>query len=273
MIEIDSLEELKSIELEIMKKIHMFCESNGIRYYLAYGTLIGAVRHKGFIPWDDDIDIFMPRPDYERFINEFQFFASQNNLNIASNKTKPYMCRAFAKICDSRTIQFEPKYKDKEPRGVFVDVWPLDGYPKTWIGRKLHQCILTVEFIILYASLTKIEYIPQKNKLKRLLIRIFRNTDSEKLLKKFEKNTKKYSFDDSDWVMCSSAKPQMFKKEWFKDRILLNFEDAKFYAPVGYDEYLRCRYGDYLKLPPKEEQNPHHVINTYWKEDTDENPN
>lgn len=271
--EIVDLNELKTIELQIMVKIHEFCEKNGIYYCLAYGTLIGAIRHNGFIPWDDDIDIIMPRPDYDRFIEEFGDYASQNNLCIASNKTKPHMCRAFAKICDTRTIQFEPKYKDNDSRGVFVDVWPLDGYPKGWVSRKIHQFRLFSQFVILYASLTNIEYIPSQQLLKRMLIRLCQNVDSEKLLTKFELNTRKYPFDNSDWVTCSSAKPEMFKKSWFLDRFLVDFEGNNFYAPVGYDEYLRCRYGDYMKLPPKEQQKPHHVIDTYWKEDTDENIN
>lgn len=268
--EITSLDELKSIELDIMKKIHTFCESENIFYVLGYGTLIGAVRHKGFIPWDDDIDILMPRHEYERFMDSFGAFAEENGLYIASNRTKPHMCRAFAKVCDKRTIQYEPKYKDREARGVFVDVWPLDGYPSNRISRKIHQGKLLIEFIALHASFTNLDYIPKEQTNKRALIRLFSKADSEKILEKFERDTRKYPYDNSEWVMCSSTKPELFRRKWFEGRFLTDFEDAQFYAPSGYDEYLRCRYGDYMKLPPVEQQKPHHVIDTYWKEDTNE---
>lgn len=267
--EITSLDELKSIELDIMKKIHTFCVENNIQYYLAYGTLIGAIRHKGFIPWDDDIDIWMVRPEYEKFMATFGEYARQHDLCIASNRTKPYMCRAFAKICDTRTIQYEPKYIDKDPRGVFVDIWPLDGYPNNKIHRMLHQKKLLAEFGMLYASLTKLEYIPEEQKKKRTLIKLFQHFDSGIILKEYEKTSRKYKYEDSDYLF--SGRPVcFFKKEWFSKQILWNFEDTQFFVPNGYDDLLRSVYGDYMKLPPVEQQKPHHVIDTYWKEDTDE---
>ena len=265
--EITELSELKSIELEIMKKIHHFCTEHNIRYFLGYGTLIGAVRHGGFIPWDDDIDIYMPRPDYEKFIASFKEFGENNDLCIASNRTKPYMCRNFAKVCDTRTIQYEPKYKDTEARGVFVDIWPLDGYPCNSLLRRIHWLKLYLEFAVLYASLTKLEYIPKNQIMKRMLIICFRNLKSEKILEVFDRDTRKYPYDNSKWVVCSPAKPEYYKKEWFEELKLMKFEDSEFYAPVKYDEYLTCRYGKYMELPPIELQKPHHVIDTYWKDD------
>lgn len=262
--EIKDLGELKLIELDIMKKIHIFCEENNIEYYLAYGTLIGAIRHNGFIPWDDDIDIFMNRENYNKFIQRFESFAVKNNLSLASNKTKPHMCRAFAKVCDTRTIQYEPKYKDKDPRGVFVDIWPLDGYPKNFVHRFLHKQVVLMLFILLMASLTNIEYISKEQKLKRMLIKLCSNFDSEKILKKFERRIKKYSFDTSEYVFCIDTRTKYFKRKWFDNKILVKFEDTKFWAPSGYDEFLTTRYGKYMEYPPVEEQKPHHVIDTYW---------
>ena len=127
--EITSLDELKKIELEIMKKIHEFCVENKITYYLAYGTLIGAIRHKGFIPWDDDIDILMKREDYNRFLELFPEWCKDKNLSIANPWTKPYYGRPMTKVYDNRTFLTEPDFRSDDPYGVFVDIWILDGFP------------------------------------------------------------------------------------------------------------------------------------------------
>ena len=136
--EITDLEELKHIELEVMKKIHEFCEENSIIYYLCFGTLIGAVRHDGFIPWDDDIDIYMKRDDYEKFLTLFPQKAEELDLNYANYMTKPYYGRCFTKVFDNKTVLKEPQYKTDDDIGVFVDIWPLDGTPNIVFFRKLY---------------------------------------------------------------------------------------------------------------------------------------
>lgn len=112
---IESLDELKKIELDIMIKVHQFCEENGIKYYMIAGTLIGAIRHKGFIPWDDDIDIAMPREDYEKFLKIFPEYGKKNNLLAVNNRTKPYYGRPMTKVIDTRTSLTEPEYRSDDP--------------------------------------------------------------------------------------------------------------------------------------------------------------
>lgn len=264
--EIKNLDELKKIELEIMKKIHNFCVDNNIRYFLSYGTLIGAIRHKGFIPWDDDIDILLPRPDYDNFVEKFPEYAKKNNLYLANDKTKPALLRPFSKVCDSRTIQYEPKYKDPEPRGVFVDVWPLDGLPNNVIKRFFYSKIMYFKYVHLMASLTNIDYIPKKNRMKRLLIRLFSKADYYKLIEKYKNYSTKYDYDKSKYIVSSGVKAMVFEKSLFDSTIISKFEDAEFFIPSGYDKYLRKFYGDYMTPPPPEKQVPHHVINTFWKD-------
>ena len=112
-----------------MIKVHQFCEENGIKYYMIAGTLIGAIRHKGFIPWDDDIDIAMPREDYEKFLKIFPEYGKKNNLLAVNNRTKPYYGRPMTKVIDTRTSLTEPEYRSDDPIGVFVDIWVMDGVP------------------------------------------------------------------------------------------------------------------------------------------------
>ena len=116
--------ELKSIELNILKDIHTFCEMNNLTYYLCGGTLLGAVRHRGFIPWDDDIDIFMPRVDYDRFLTEY---ASKQYTVLCHKNTQGYYL-PFAKVVDKSTRIEETLVKSIPNCGVYVDVFPIDGF-------------------------------------------------------------------------------------------------------------------------------------------------
>ena len=116
-----SLEEMKQIEVDILLNIDSFCKENGIKYGIGYGTLIGAVRHHGFIPWDDDIDIWMPRPDYDKFINYYQ----DPTYQLQCMEKGGYY-RTYAKVFDTRTIITNTNNKDM---GIFVDIIPIDGLP------------------------------------------------------------------------------------------------------------------------------------------------
>ena len=119
-----SADELKEIQLNLLNNIDHFCKSNGIQYFLAYGTLIGAIRHDGFIPWDDDIDIAMPRPDYDRFIKKFNAYSKDyqvEDYSITDNYPTP-----FAKVIDTRTEMRMTLYNQRSS-GVYIDVFPIDG--------------------------------------------------------------------------------------------------------------------------------------------------
>ena len=136
-------EELKRIQLDLLQKTADFCEQNGLRYFLCGGTLIGAVRHKGYIPWDDDIDIAMPRPDYDRFINTFN--KQENYYQVVSRENNHAYSYAFAKVYDNRTILQELHYKGST-FGVYIDILPADGVKDASQIRKimwLHKILNT----------------------------------------------------------------------------------------------------------------------------------
>ncbi len=266
--EIVELDELKNLELEIMKKIHLFCVEHNITYYLSYGTLLGAVRHSGFIPWDDDIDIQMPRPDYEKFLQSFPGFAKQNGLTVVNHTTKPYYGRNFSKVIDCNTILVEPQYKTDDPIGVFVDIWPLDGLPDGKVKRYFYN--KRADFLaklILAASMKKDKSLSLFKRTAIFFAGVFK---PHKLILKLERLMKKYPFEKSKFVKCY-LDSVVFEREEYNEKIPMPFEDAEFFAPAAYDSILRKEYGDYTKLPPLEDRIPHHVINTYYKDRADGN--
>lgn len=261
---IESLDELKKIELDIMIKVHQFCEENGIKYYMIAGTLIGAIRHKGFIPWDDDIDIAMPREDYEKFLKKFPEYGKKNNLLAINNRTNPYYGRPMTKVIDTRTSLTEPEYRSDDPIGVFVDIWVMDGVPDdaskdAWL-KKMRK-----EKEILFASAYKAT--TQFSFAKNLAILLGRPINYKKRAEKFDKLAQTYKYEECDTVVNyigMTKKLETYQKSWFGEGVLVDFEGYKFWAPVKYDEWLRARFGDYMQLPPENERIPHHVMNTYW---------
>lgn len=260
--EIDSLEELKAVELEIMKKIHAFCEKHNLTYYLAYGTMIGAIRHNGFIPWDDDIDIFMPREDYENFLTLFVREQESLDLAIVNHTTTPYLGRAMSKVIDTRTLLTELKYKNDDKIGVFVDIFPLDGLPKPGVKRKIHMFTCKL--------LSKVFYTKKELKKKSLidyLILLLSLPYSEKtIISYLDKKMKQYRYKDCEEVTSYAAHLyRIMPKILFSEKKLHQFEDTHFYIHNGYDELLRMIYGDYMELPPEGERSPHHIANVFWK--------
>lgn len=261
--EIISLEELKKIELEIMKKVHTFCEENNIKYFLCGGTLIGAVRHQGFIPWDDDIDIYMVREEYDKFVDLFQKSQDELGLELVNHKTKRHYGRLLSKVIGSNTVLVETQYKTDDPIGVFIDIWPIDGLPNNNIKRNLYiKTAVLLKKMILAASMN---YDKNYKMGRRILVRICSIFNPDKLLNKLEKMARKYDVKESDMVKCFAGLRAVYPKEVFDERILMQFEEEYFYGPKEYDQMLKIDYGDYMQLPPVEQQKPHHVMNVYYK--------
>lgn len=262
--EITELDTLKEIELDMMKLIHQFCEEKGIRYYIAYGTLLGTIRHNGFIPWDDDIDVHVPRLDYIRFEKEFPEWGNKHGLYLASPHSEEYFLpRDMMKVCDSRTELIETSYKRTNRIGVFVDIWPLDNVPdsdfiaKTWIANTWikRQMVLASDVV------------PSTQKgIKALAAQIIGKFDTKKLMASYEKSSSRYKNKSTQRYITFQATKMLFEQKWFEKRDLHIFEDSAFYIPHNYHEILTVRYGDYMKLPPEEQRTPHHVQNVWWKE-------
>lgn len=266
-----SPEETKKVELDILTALADFCDSHGLKYYLAYGTLIGAVRHKGFIPWDDDIDIQMPRPDYDELLRLFNKENEGGPLKVIS-PYDPKSFYSFAKIIDTRTVKIEDgiKYKGAEPLGIDVDIFPLDGQPDDdaaydkWYKNK-YKAYKMMHLVLSDPDLT------WKRKLICPILQLIRS--KEYYQKKADKLTAPYKFEESRYVGCTASlfnsKKNRHEKSLYAESVMLDFEDKKFKAPVGYHEILTAMYGDYMKLPPAEQQVTHHLNKTFFKDGTE----
>lgn len=257
------LQELKKIELDIMEYIHGICVRNNIKYCIGYGTLLGAIRHKGFIPWDDDIDIVMPRPEYDKFVRCMR--KEPNSKYILKTPDDEDYCYEFSKVIDNTTLVVEDDVEGSNI-GVWVDIFPLDGLRGTDIVQeKLLYFYQRCRVASIYKSL------PKSNALIRPLMFVFwklcKAIGPKFFLNKIVKLSQKYSYDDSEFVgFCGDIylENRLENRMWFEDIIDIPFEDRVFKAPASYDAYLKSLYGNYMQLPPEDKRVPHR-IKAYYK--------
>lgn len=245
-----------------------FLESHNLKWCVAYGTAIGTVRHKGLIPWDDDIDIYMPREDYDKlFAMKSEF--TNTNYDVVSVNDKDYYLR-FGKIYDKTTSLWETHHF-KYNIGVYIDVFPLDTIDEdNALSRKHYfeakRMFEKYKFSLANINIKDIIGLISKRRFGTLyswysvfLKNAFVN--SPKQLLKYNSFIKQHSNPEGRYC-CSFASTasnvEIYPKEWFESFISVPFEDMTVKLPVEYDKYLRENYGDYMKLPPKEQQVPHH---------------
>lgn len=268
-----SMSDIQKGAIQILKEIDNICNKLNIKYVLAYGTLLGAIRHKGFIPWDDDVDIMMPRKDYnilvKYFIENKEKLLPLKIFNTSTVKEYPYM---ISRISDIR-YELDVKNEKKYGIGLFVDIYPIDGLGNDENkSKKLHNKAS------LYASMC---FLSTRNSIKRentkgicrillkypafIIAKIF---GKDFFMKNLTKLSQKFSYDESKYVSCVvwGAIDDIFPRSWLEERIKISFENETFYVPKEYDKFLRQSYGNYMKLPPLKEQKPHHYYEAYKKE-------
>lgn len=279
---------LKNLELNILKDVADFCEENGLRYYLCGGTLLGCIRHHGFIPWDDDIDIIMPRPDYMKFIKLYNNKESVYRVNSLETDSSWYS--AFAEVEDTRTLKIYTGFNISNNHGINIDVFPTDGSPNDSIKRKIFWKINNL--LMRISTLSQLNFSVSRHFVdqeKRFtLLRTWSRTFIKflgipiasllcsflDLRKIVEKRAMRYDVDQSEYIGCSTF-PHYSYKECVKGKPFLKivkrkFEDRYFCTPGNYDEYLTNLYGDYMRLPPEEKRVTHHNFVAYWKDDNKE---
>lgn len=264
--EID-LEQMKSIQVGILDKVAEFCDKNHLRYYLSSGTLIGAIRHKGFIPWDDDVDLYMLRDDYEKFIRVFNGFDDNFRVLSLLNVSKyPY---SAAKVEDCRTILIE-KFDYPIDIGISIDIFPIDGVPDDIKLRKAYfSKIGRIRRLILLKNLA-VDF-KARSLFKNIVLYVSKilliAKRADKLIKKLE-NTIDKNNNNSTYV-CNLVMGNGYGTEYLRstmnDTCEVEFEGKMYKTMVGYDEYLRKTYGDYMQLPPVEKRVTHHFFKAYWK--------
>ena len=254
------LSEVQTIIWDIMNKIKPIIERNNYKYYMLGGTLLGAIRHKGFIPWDDDIDIGMPREDYERFIkNISKELPDYLKLNTYWDKSPHHYY--FSRIVDTRHEVKRTGSTVERNEPVWIDIFPLDGMPNNGLIRRIHMWkLLYARARYHIATFDKINLKrPGRPLSERIVIWWVKHTgigihsNPREWLDKIDKLMKKYSIEDTNWVcnfMGQYKFKEMFPKEWYGQGKMYEFEDSRLMGPAEYDKVLTQQYGNYM-TPPK----------------------
>lgn len=243
---------------------HEFCVSHGLRYYCIGGTALGAARHNGFIPWDDDIDVGMPRADYEKFKELSAREINEKTKYLAEFPSdKRDFVYTFGKLYDTETTLIEnTRFRTK--RGVYLDIFPLDG-----IGDSKEEAVKNFKKIDKWSNLlsTRICAVRKGRKwyknLSVILSRAVPNfiINQQKLMQKIDNMSQKLKFDECKYVANISGnwhEKEILKREVFGEPTLCSFENMEVYIPKKVDEYLKGLYGDWKRLPPPEKRVTHH---------------
>lgn len=254
------IKELQEVQLNIFKELKRVCDKHHIRYYMACGTCLGAVRHKGFIPWDDDVDCFMYLDDIRRLMKYRDEF--QDGYFLQCKETDPEFQWPIYRLRDSRTTCIE---KEEQPldinHGFFVDIYPLYYYPDKMIVAHFY-ILLSFVYRILYMGREPYNHGEKVKNLSRVLLTMFQGSQRDKIIKNIEKKLCKYKNTEEILTYYGldifPTHAITYKTAWFEKPSELKFEDDTFSAPTKPKKYLRRRYGNFMKLPPKEEQQPHH---------------
>lgn len=267
--------EIKDIELNILIEFDKFCEANHLYYVMCGGTLLGAVRHKGFIPWDDDIDVLMPRPDYDRLINGegIDFSSLPDYLRVASWKNGEIKF-PFMKMLDTRTkVKVDFFDAEQSVDKIWIDIFPIDGNPHDEAElKKLYKKSIRWRKILCLKTAQPGE---GKTKLKRLLkpflIKLVGVFSFDYLCRKIDKISTEYNFDNCEeigGVLWGYGPQERVNKKAFMTPVKLEFEGKQFNAPSNWDEYLTGLYKDYMQLPP-EDKRVQHGMTAFIKGESD----
>lgn len=258
---IDDVREIQAIELEILRAVDAFNKENGLRWFLAGGTLLGAIRHGGFIPWDNDIDICMPRPDYEAFIKTFGVHGPYRVMGPEDGNDYIY---PFVKVVDTRTRLVERANPMKiTGLGLYIDIFPLDGYGNDpdEAARLITAAHREGSHIAYTAGCT--EGITLTQKLARLFrkARVALSGGREACFGRLLRKLEAHPFDSSAYIGSTYGvrfEKEIVPREDFAASVPVRFGEDTFPAPVGYDRYLTNMYGDYMTPPPVEKQIANH---------------
>lgn len=265
-----SHEEIQDRLFDMMCRFDSFCKENDIEYYLAYGTLIGAVRHGGFIPWDDDVDVLVPRESYEKLKN-FTRIDDETDIVSAWNDCGYYHPYTYINLADRRTIIDETFAAHPTGKGLFIDVFPLDEFPENRIKRIAFMMpILLLRSVHMFTTkpLSKDKNI--KALVKNTLIVLSKPIDEIKMAKKIDEISMKYYRKDCGYVgltLQADLRLNLWKKKDYDHPVSVKYNGKDFPAPCDYDDVLRIGYGDYMTPPPPESRNSTHGFDAFERKE------
>ena len=265
--EVTDIREIQQMELGIMEYIHEICQKIGVKYFLAYGSLIGAVRHKGFIPWDDDMDICMLREDYEK-LQDYLIANPDERYEVMSYKNNLNYVYPFMKVQDNQTYLLEEDVRIDSNMGIYVDIFPVDGYEDDSVFKDKMTRLIKKRQLSCYTF----KGITNTKSLLNSLIRyisviIFYFTNTNKYIRGIDDLAQSRKVDDYelvDYLIYKDMNKPVWKREWLKQTITGVFEGKEFMIPKNYHEILTSDYGDYTQLPPVELRFSHHDFQL-WK--------
>ena len=258
-----------AIILDVLRFFNDVCKAHGLTYFCCGGTAIGAIRHGGFIPWDDDIDVFMPRPHYDRFV-QLASEAHWDDYELVTPYNKADYPLFFAKLCNRHTTLVE-EADTPCVVGLYIDIFPIDGAPDDVVAaqamearfRKTKNKLEAISTHNTFAEYMRLLTMPREwgRFVRKTIGFFFRQSYRRRLLRQLAAISYQYDYDSSTVVAvyCGSYGPkEVFPKQWLSGTVPFSFEGLTVDLPTGYDEYLRQYYGDYMQLPPEEKRVAHH---------------
>lgn len=277
----EELKKMQRLQLEILLELDRICRKHHIRYNLSGGSLLGAVRHKGFIPWDDDIDVRMLREEYERFCEVCKTELDTERYYLQTNVTEEEYRWGFSRILINGTKYVRIGQEHLKCRtGVFIDLFPSDGCSKNWFVAKYQSLIAlfmrkalwspvgseTIKNPVAHAFFSMLNRIPKAKLLKvqEYLIRLGKKSDHDIVAcwGLPRSDVRRWGF--SKKVLKGKGKPTGLKREWLEELMEVPFEGHMVFIPKDYKGWLTYVYGDtYMQLPPEEKRQIHHNVSEY----------
>ena len=262
----EKLKKVWFVQLDLIKKLDVICKENGLRWFPIFGTLLGAVRHHGFIPWDDDVDVLMPREDFDKLKKicaenlEEPYF-----LQTTESDNECYMYIAALRNSDT-TGNRSSCLRLNQNSGIPIDIFPLEGCENNLNLFRLRRFPMYVKSVLCNTYVNEINT-TKKAVILRKLLRMFR-LDYKKTYKKLEAINSRHPFDGSETCTITLQRDagtkhlsqQVWKSEWFKETVMMPFEDMMVPVPIGYDKILTAFYGDYMKVPPLDKRVAKHDV-------------
>ena len=257
----ESLRKVQLIQLEMLLEVDRICRKCGIRYNIIAGTLLGAVRHRGFIPWDDDADVAMMRPEYEKFKEACKTELDTSRFYFQDHTNTPGYRWGYGKLRrkDSLFLRENQEHMPYE-QGVFIDIFPLDGVPDNYLLRWFHNLKCTAVRKILWSAVGRKA---AKNPVLRMIYRLLYKIPAEKVFAYYHRliaqSNRKKTIMVRKLMFPTPNRHYGYYRHWYEESAEYEFEGHKFMGIKDYDEYLTFKFGDYMTLPPEEKRKTHPV--------------